>query len=479
VPESAATPDPHSASDIAEAAPSPSGSSGGGEVTRLVSAGVEGSLERFSDPTLLAQGKVNMISLEAVQARMAKRWELRKDQVHSFAERVLERGLAGQGLSMRVSDTDFFIVQPDLGRLAGQAACLRFLREILNHFLGDTQMAAAGVLQVTKFTNGRLEAKQVDASQAEADVEVHPRAGAAWEESEAEHDAAREGRHSPAWEDTAPESRTAVGEGAGESSLAGAVHLDEGPAGRLAPARPVADGGGKGLLNPWTPFISNDGRQLRVSATLEPVYEVKGFSRIGFRMVRRVIVVQTDEELTPQQVVNLSAADLLKVDLATITRGIDRLKGEAAGELSLIVPLSFSSLSSARGRTELIPPLKEAGRLVKLGVICEICDIDGVPPGALLAATSLVRPFSLLVVGRLNSPSASVIGKLRDAGLQALSFECPITQGNAEFVGWATAAIKAAKAVAKSVLVYRAGSTAQASVLATLGASHVSLTPAT
>lgn len=33
----------------------------------------------------------------------------------------------------------------------------------------------------------------------------------------------------------------------------------------------------------WTPFVAADGRLLQVSAALEPVYELKAFTRIGFR----------------------------------------------------------------------------------------------------------------------------------------------------------------------------------------------------
>lgn len=405
---------------------SPTAASGASpDALRLVSANVEGSLERFSDPVLLSEGKVNLISLQAVQDRFGVRWDVRKDQVYSFVERVMERGLGDQGLSLRVSETDFFVVQPDLGRFAGQMACLRYLREILHHFLGSDELAAGGVMQVTKISDGRLEGKPVDPTKAQAAI--------------------------TAGEDTPP---------AGPQTAKGAR------------AEPDAKGGANG----GTAFISNDGRQLRVSAKLEPVYELKNFSRIGFRMIRRVIVIRTGEELTPKEIATLSAADLLRVDMATIMRGIDRLKSEGAGEqLSLIVPLSFSSLSSQRGRTELINPLKEAGGLVKLGVICEICDIDGVPPGALLAATSLVRPFSVLVVGRLNHPSPNVVTRLRDAGLQALSFECPPNLGEAEFIGWATGAIRAAKAGARSVLVYKVASPARAGALSSMGATHMSL----
>jgi hypothetical protein len=141
----------------------------------------------------------------------------------------------------------------------------------------------------------------------------------------------------------------------------------------------------------------------------------------------------------------------------------------------VMVPMSFSSLSSQRGRAELVAPLKEAGGLVKLGVVCEILDIDGVPPSALLTATSLVRPFSLLVVGRLPGLSLAAVERLKGAGLQALSFECPQGLGDAEFQGWATTTIAAAKKVARSVLVYRVGSAQRAATLASLGATHASL----
>src|SRR5579859_7637482 len=74
-------------------APEPDGGFG----HRLISAGAEDMLERFSDPKLLAAGKANVISLEAVQNRFGARWELRRDQVYSFTERVLERGVGDSG----------------------------------------------------------------------------------------------------------------------------------------------------------------------------------------------------------------------------------------------------------------------------------------------------------------------------------------------------------------------------------------------
>jgi len=204
---------------------------------------------------------------------------------------------------------------------------------------------------------------------------------------------------------------------------------------------------------------------------------VKSFTRIGFRMIRRIIVVSSGEALTPREVAALPSADLVRADLATIGRGIDRLKAEGGGEqqLSLIVPVSFSSLASQRGRAELVAPVRDVASMVKLGVICEILDIEGVPQNALHEVTSLVRPLSLLVVGRLTNPTAGAFGRLSGAGFQALSFECPPIVGDAEFIGWATSTVAAARKVAKSILVYGARTTKRAGALASLGATHVSL----
>lgn len=393
---------------------------------RLVSIDAQSSVERFSDPQLLAAGKVNLISLEAIQQRFGEHWQSRKEKVFAFAEEVLRQEVGPRGIHLRISDTDFFIIHRELGRLAGQAACLRYLRAILTHCLGEGAAASAGVLQVTRITKGRIEVGAIDALRAEAAI---------------------------------------AGPGDEADEAGTSFYID-------------AEGAGRpGAMDPWAPFVAGDGRTLRVSATLEPVYELKGYTRIGFRMIRRVIVVATGEELSAQQISQLSSGDLLRVDLATITRGVDRLTTEGDGkqQLSLIVPFSYASLSSPRGRIELIDPLRAAGAHVKLGVICEIFDIEGVPQGALMAATALVRPYSLLVVGRLASASPAAIGRFSGVGLQALSFECPQGLGDGEFIGWATAAVTAAKRVAKSVMVYRARSPRRVGSLASLGATHASM----
>ena len=115
-------------------------------------------------------------------------------------------------------------------------------------------------------------------------------------------------------------------------------------------------------------------------------------------------------------------------------------------------------------------------------MIGEICDIDGAaPPGALLAAVHLIRPYCLFAVAQLAEASPSgKLGGLRDSGLQGVSIELPqIESGEAEFIGWTRALVAAARPAIKSVIVYQLASLRQAAIAGALGVTHASIRPTT
>jgi len=94
----------------------------------------------------------------------------------------------------------------------------------------------------------------------------------------------------------------------------------------------------------------------------------------------------------------------------------------------------------------------------------------------LLAATSLIRPFCLFVVGKLNEMPARSLAALKDTGLQAFSYEWPqVVTGEAEFIAEVRHLVATTKAAAKTLLIYRIPSQRQAAIAALLGATHATL----
>ena len=384
---------------------------------RRLDAEATAKLDRFRGSQALADGQVNLLSLDAIAAHLGTRWPSKKASVYDYIERTLEKNVGERGYFLRVSETDFLVALPDEQKFAAQLRCLRYLREVLIHFFGEAPAADVTVREVTRITDQGAEAVLVDPT-------------------DAAHFADQE------------------------------------------KTREIEAAGAAGPVDRWTPFVASNGHRVRVSCVLEPVLELKNYGRIGNRIARRVLRVDTEQPLTVAEIQNLSRSDIEKIDFATIARGLHRLRTEVDDKnaLTLIIPVSFVSLSSRQGRAALVELFEEAKSLVRAGVICEVCDIEGVPQTALLAATSLIKPSCLFLVGRLSGAPDAGLDNLRGAGLQAVSFETPSgICDDVEFLRWAKRSIAMAKRIAKSVMIYRVSSTRHAGMAAILGASHASM----
>ena len=392
---------------------------------RRLRAGDPDLLQPLLGSSALADGQVNLISLDAIAEAFGDRWKSRRDGVYEHVEKVIDRNLGLNGYVTRISETDYLVAQPDLGPFGSQAACLRALREVLSHFLGAVRPSALSVCKVTRLDGEELTAEPID---------VH---------------AAMDGE---------------------------AKEVAEARAAAEARADPT-------LLSPdrWTPFTAGNGKKVRVSCKLEPVFQLKNNSRIGYRLTRRVIEVKTEKELTPDEVRGLTRADLLRVDMATISRGVARMQTDLqdSQELSLIVPVSYVSLSTVEGRRMLKVAIEQARMLVSRGVICEICDIEDVPQAPLLAAVSMIRPATILVIGHLSGDAPHVTNSLKDSGLQAISVSCPRNlSGDAEFLGWARDTVKLVKRVTRSVMIYGCDSPRRLAMAGLMEATHASMSSA-
>lgn len=381
----------------------------------LLDAGPESALALVARSPALAEGKVVLLSLSAVRARLGARWAMRQDLVQEHVERAIEKHIQPGGSVLRISDTDYLVVQPDAHPLVGQVACFNALRSTLQFFLGESLNSDIIVHQITAITDGAIEGHKLDVA--------------------------------------AVEQRAALTESAvPDESLT--------------------------KLERWTPFVTNDGRQVRVSCSLEPLVHLKEFARIGYRIRRRVLKLPEEAPLSSRDQALLSRADIEKVDMATLLRGLDRLGADAGAEkqLSLMLPVSYTSLTNTRSRGLILEVFERARSRVRVGLMCEVCDIEGVPPGALLAATSLVRPFCRFVVGRLNEMPTRAIGALRDAGLQGLSYDWPgAAAGEAEFMGEVRSLVAMTRSVAKALFLYELPSSRSAAIASLLGATHATM----
>jgi hypothetical protein len=393
-------------------------------ITRLASADAQQALERIQSSTLLSEGKVCLMSLDAIRDRLGTRWAARRDRVYDHAQQSMRKALGPHSFFLRVSETDFLVAQPSVGRIAGQAACLNCLRDVLTYFLGEALLADIVVHEVTSLAEGRIGAQTLDPTAVDAEAQALPQV-----------------------QET---------------------------------VRPVSRAAGVMSLDRWTPFVAHDGQRLRASCQLEPVIQLKTYARIGYRLKRRILTLPAETPLTRADQQKLTSADLERIDFATLARGLNRLEQEAGGDRqpSLILPVSFATLSSKRGRATLAEFFRAAQENVQRGLICEVCDIEGVPPSTMLAVTSLMRPFCLFMVGRLSAPPLGGLAALEDTGLQGVSIERPPgVDSDAAFDGFVKALVAAAKPVVRAVMIYGLAGPRQAAIASLHGASHASFAP--
>jgi hypothetical protein len=391
-----------------------------GTIRRFRAAGLDSALEQFARPELLRAGKVNIIALDAVVERLGKRWASRSEHVHRHVQTVLDRQLGLQGFSLRVSDTDYLVCQPQLGRLTAQASCIRLLREILRHFLGEIDLPEVDVHEVSRISAEGVDARRVDEREALA-------AGA--------------------------------DEGAAEPEGGGPTKGEPSRAGSLV--------GGATLTY-------SNGRRVHLQGRLSEVIDLRGRCVIGLRISKRVIFEDTSTELSSSELALWPGADRLELNVSAIEAGLRLLdaRNDQVKPQALIVPVAVSSLLTAAGRTRVVGILKAARARAVQGVICELRHVEGVPAGTLVAATSVVRPFALLVIANVESVVDAATGPLRTARLNGVSLECPPTLDEAALVAWTKAAVVIAKRIAKSVLLLELPREMDASLIEEAGVTH-------
>jgi hypothetical protein len=389
------------------------------QVDRFATAELETALARLEGTPLVAEGKVGLISLDAVRHRLGERWPARQTVVHDLVDRTLSRHLAVGGWFARISEVEYLIVQPALERYAAQASCLMYLRGLLVHLLGQVDPSDLKVSEVGSLSNEGLYVRQLDRAEITAAA-------------------------------------------AGEQPRGATANADDGVSLRVD-----------------NPFVAAGGERLRVSCGLEPVYRLADFVQIGYRLNRRVVDERSGMPLTDDQLSRLTTSDLEKVDLTTLARGINRLRSGNTMTVAplLTVPVSFSTLASQKARRALAGSLQKARATTNVRLFCAVTRLEGVPANALYTAVGMMKPFCDGVIGGVASPRKSAAA-LRDMGLAGIAFDYDGPSGEASMERMAQAmapAVDAALAAFKFVTVLGLRSPRELGVAGLLGATHASL----
>lgn len=316
-------------------------------VDRLNAADVAALLERFGGHDLMARGAVNIISLAAIRGRSGDRWPRKRPDVWAYVERKLAEHLTYQDLAQRVGETDYLIAMTSEEGVAAQAVALKVLEEVLMHFLGAAEPRDMAVRAVTDLSNGQVSCAPLDPVfilQARTTVAASP----------------------PPVE------------------------------------RPQIDPAELRKRNPYS-FQAAAGMPLRIDFAVEDLLSLKHGVTAALRIEPTVTETATGRVIPSRAFNKLSDADLMKIDQATLDFAALFLpKVDGPNQPALIVPVSFRTMATSKGRGALINCAGAAAGRVKASVMIELVDIDkGAPLARLIEVVGLLKTICRGVFARV------------------------------------------------------------------------------
>jgi hypothetical protein len=301
---------------------------------------------------LIERGRAMLVSIAPVKDALGERWAGRREQIWGLAERHLLKHLTPGDVCQRADEVHFLVASPELSSIGVQAVCYRGLMEVLHHFLGDVRASDLKVSQVAELSAERAVLRPFTLAELrKADAAAGPRTPIL-------------------------------------------------PEGTVSPLTSLAS---------W-PLKTADGKDLRVSFALDPVFDLKAWAMAGHRIDSRIFNLTTETELNAAQRRNLLPRDFERIDLAALERGLSRLEGcESFDRPKLIIQLSFASLSNGRARAALLNEARTMQHMLRQGAICELVDVEpGVPASRLTDVTSMVRSFFRSVWVQIAPRRASI-----------------------------------------------------------------------
>jgi hypothetical protein len=92
--------------------------------------------EMFADRTVIAAGKLSLIGLDRIRARLGRRWPALAEMVHGIAEQTIRQHLAATDAFVRYGDVGYVILFEQLGKEEAQIKAAYVAEEISRQLLG-------------------------------------------------------------------------------------------------------------------------------------------------------------------------------------------------------------------------------------------------------------------------------------------------------------------------------------------------------
>lgn len=388
---------------------------------RLNAADVAAVLERFGGQDLLGRGAVNIISLAAIRDRAGERWPRKRPDVWAYAERKLAEHLTYHDLSQRVGETDYLIAMTSEEGVAAQAIALKVLEELLLHFLGAADPSDMRVQAVTDLSGGEVKCAPLDPRAILKAKKAPP--VAAPKSSDADVDPAEEKRR-----------------------------------------------------NPYL-FATGSGLNLRIDFAVEPMISLRHGVPAALRIEPTVTEPATGRVIPARAFARLSDSDLAMIDQATLDYAALYLpRVDRAGAPPLIVPVSFRTMATSKGRQALIACAGDVPARMKAGLMVELVDVDrGTPQGRLIEVCGLLRTICRGVFGRAV-PGKDAMAPLKDARLAGVTLdasELPVE--DARLAAFLIDFARQAKGLTPAIAVQGLNSQVMFAVAETAGLTHAAL----
>jgi hypothetical protein len=331
--------------------------------------------QRLAGSELVARGSVNVISVKAIKTWAGEWWAQKRGDVWTYVERKLSEHLDRQDMRARISDSEFLIAMNHDQGLAAQATSVKILEDVLTHLLGAAEVADLGIRSVIGVEGGEAVCKRIDPA-----IVLAARAR-------------RDSRRSPV--------RLAVDP------------TDE------SRRTPVA-------------FTTAGGAALRVDFTLEHLVSLRRDITTAIRIEPMVTHLASGRQASSRALTKLSDRDVAFIDESTLKyASVFARSAQGPTTPELILPASFRTLGTQRGRDLLTGTAGLSLSLLRGGVMIELVDVTrGTPAGRLLEVVGLLRALTRGVIARVP-PDKEALRVLRDARLAGLTLDASDLAGAA------------------------------------------------